>query len=333
VRKQWVEARVRALCAAAGRLSAGELAAELGVTRQAAHRHLAGLVRTGVLEPHGAGRGAHYRLAAAPSSRRVLPIAGLEEDVLWRTLVAEEPALALPETAAAIARYALTEMVNNAIDHARASWLEIEIRPAPPLLRIELQDDGVGVFHRVATHLGLASKLHAIGELVKGRFTTDPERHTGEGIFFTSKAVERFALASDGLCWLCDNRAEDFVIRESRIVKGTRVGLAIDPATERRLKELFDAFTEDFAFTRTRIVVRLFEHGAEFVSRSEAKRLLLGLERFREVVLDYAGVRGVGQGFADEVARVWPAAHPEVRVLHERMNDEVAFMLARASRA
>ena len=80
------------------------------------------------------------------------------------------------------------------------------------------------------------------------------------------------------------------------------------------------------------IVVRLFEHGVEFVSRSEAKRLLLGLERFREVVLDFAGVRGVGQAFVDEVLRVWPAAHAEVRMVPVNMNPEVAFMIRRATR-
>ncbi|MFZ5475538.1 MAG: STAS-like domain-containing protein [Myxococcota bacterium] len=45
-------------------------------------------------------------------------------------------------------------------------------------------------------------------------------------------------------------------------------------------------------------MVPLLAVGGEFVSRSEARRLLHGLERFREVVLDFAGVPGVGQGFA-----------------------------------
>jgi len=36
------------------------------------------------------------------------------------------------------------------------------------------------------------------------------------------------------------------------------------------------------------------------------------LEQFREVTLDFAGVKTLGQGFADEVFRVFPAAHPDV---------------------
>lgn len=60
--------------------------------------------------------------------------------------------------------------------------------------------------------------------------------------------------------------------------------------------------------------------------------MLHGLDRFREVVLDFEGVEAIGQGFADEVFRVWPAAHPETRLVPERMNATVAFMARRAMR-
>lgn len=79
--------------------------------------------------------------------------------------------------------------------------------------------------------------------------------------------------------------------------------------------------------------ITLFAIGTAFVSRSEAKRLVRGLERFREVVLDFEGVRLVGQGFADEVFRVWSSAHPEVRLVPVGMNEPVAFMVERARRA
>ncbi|HEX4404491.1 MAG TPA: STAS-like domain-containing protein [Polyangia bacterium] len=79
--------------------------------------------------------------------------------------------------------------------------------------------------------------------------------------------------------------------------------------------------------------MKLFEHGVRFVSRSEAKRLLLGLERFREVILDFAGVEGVGQGFADEIFRVWAKGHGDTRLRAENMTVPVTFMVERARRA
>ena len=84
--------------------------------------------------------------------------------------------------------------------------------------------------------------------------------------------------------------------------------------------------------SKTRTVVRLFAIGTEFVSRSQAKRLVHGLDKFREVVLDFKGVDIVGQGFADEVFRVWARKHPKVKLVPTDMNDAVAFMVERAIR-
>jgi len=77
--------------------------------------------------------------------------------------------------------------------------------------------------------------------------------------------------------------------------------------------------------------VKLFEHGSSFVTRSEAKRLLGGLEGFAEVEFDFDKVESVGQGFTDEVFRVWAKQHPEVRVMPTKMNDGVALIIGRAT--
>ena len=84
------------------------------------------------------------------------------------------------------------------------------------------------------------------------------------------------------------------------------------------------------AFVRTRPVVKLFEIGTAFVSRSEARRLLDGLDAdFETVEVDFTGVTGVGQGFVDELVRVWPATHPDKKVLPINMNSAVDFMVRR----
>lgn len=57
-----------------------------------------------------------------------------------------------------------------------------------------------------------------------------------------------------------------------------------------------------------------------------------GLAKFREVVLDFEGVESVGQGFADEVFRVFARAHPGTRLVPIRMGKAVEFMVQRALR-
>ena len=111
---------------------------------------------------------------------------------------------------------------------------------------------------------------------------------------------------------------------------GTLVRVEIVPREVRPLHEVFEEYTRDYRFTRTRTVIKLFAIGVRFVSRSEAKRLLHGLEQFSEVILDFEGVRAVGQGFVDEVFRVWSASHPDVELHPVNMNEAVEFMVRRA---
>ncbi|MCA9644817.1 MAG: STAS-like domain-containing protein, partial [Myxococcales bacterium] len=76
--------------------------------------------------------------------------------------------------------------------------------------------------------------------------------------------------------------------------------------------------------------VKLFEHGARFVSRAEAQALLRGMETLRDVRLDFKGVDGVGLGFAQEIFSVWQRAHPEVRLQVLNANAVVRRVLSQA---
>lgn len=194
----------------------------------------------------------------------------------------------------------------------------------------EVRDRGVGALPLLQERLELEDLYDALGELTKGKTTTDPGRHTGEGIFFTSKAVDVFTLESGGLKWTVDNVRHDQAVGASEVTQGTRVRCELDPASTRSIADIFGAYTdEDHQFSRTKAVVRLFGFGVRFVSRSEAKRLMRGLERFREGELDFRDIEEVGQGFVDEVLRVWPQQHPETVVKPTGMSGPVEFMVRR----
>ena len=66
--------------------------------------------------------------------------------------------------------------------------------------------------------------------------------------------------------------------------------------------------TSTSRFERSLVTVRFY--AGEYVSRSEARRLLARLDQFREVILDFSRVKSIGQGFADEIFRVFASAHP-----------------------
>jgi len=84
-------------------------------------------------------------------------------------------------------------------------------------------------------------------------------------------------------------------------------------------------------FTITHVPVGLARYGDEnLVSRSQAKRLMARVEKFREVVLDFSGVNTIGQAFADEIFRVFQQLHPDVKLRWFNANAEVEAMVKRA---
>ena len=267
-----------------------------------------------------------------PAWRHELTLLGLSESEVWQRVKRD---LEIPSQTRAgrIMVYAFTEMLNNAIDHSESDTVVISIWITEAQWSFEIRDTGVGVFEKLENGLRLGSELEAVQELSKGKRTTSPKFHTGEGIFFTSKLVDFFRLTSSGVRWTVDNLREDQALGTVPRVAGTTVECRIDPSTDRSTTEIFRQFSEEHEFVRTRPVVKLFEIGTPFVSRSEARRLLEGLDEDFEVVeVDFTGVTDVGQGFVDELLRVWPSTHPNKAVIPINMNEAVEFMVSRARR-
>lgn len=322
--------RVRELTAAgvfvAERTSGGHRRYDLDATRAAWLQHKlaqAGLTSDAAIVPAVAAAA-----DGAPTVQQTSELAGLAEDRVWREIALQ---LGLEErpTARDVAQYVFTEILNNAIDHSDGTHARVRIWSSEAALVIEIGDNGIGAFQRLVEGKDLPDLFSAVQELTKGKQTTAPDRHSGEGIFFSSKAVDLFSLAANGIVWTVDNLRADHAVGTSTTTTGTVVRLEIDPHTELDLGALFRQFTEEHEFVRTRPVVKLFGLGVQFVSRSEAKRLLVGMDQFTDVEVDFTGVDSVGQGFVDELFRVWPQAHPQTTLTPTNMNEAVEFMVTR----
>jgi anti-sigma regulatory factor (Ser/Thr protein kinase) len=327
-RRQIMDA-IRAVVAAKGAASAGEIAAAAGLTRQAIHNHLAPMMASGELQRRGAGRGTRYYRAA--TFAHTYSLDGLEEDRVWKEILASTPVIAEGrDNVRSILTYAFTEMLNNAIEHSGGSQAHVLVWVTPEHFAFEVEDDGVGIFEHLRRRLRLPDHFAALQQLTKGRQTTDPEHHTGQGIFFTSKCVDYFEVDGNGLRWLVDNVRRDQAVGEGPERIGTRVRCEIAPDSNRTTKEVFDEFTDDsFRFSRSRLLLRLFETGEAFVSRSEARRIASELEAFEEVEIDFEGVKEVGQGFVDELFRVWARDHPGTKLVPKNASPTIEAMLRR----
>lgn len=259
---------------------------------------------------------------------------GLEEDKIWRQQI--RPLLnTIPANVLEICHYGFTEMVNNVVDHSAGQSLVIRISSTTNTIRMDIIDDGVGIFHKLQTELGLEDHRHAILELAKGKTTTDPQQHTGEGIFFTSRLFDNFSIISGRLCFTHDALlGEDRLVETEKEEKGTAVILEIHSQSQRTMKGVLDQFAageDDYGFTRTQVPVVLAQYGDEnLISRSQAKRLLARFDRFKEVQLDFKGVVMIGPAFADEIFRVFSQQYPQIRLIWLNANAEVEKMIRRA---
>ena len=263
--------------------------------------------------------------------RRAVALAGLQEDQAWREIVS---ALGLQRNTPAfgILQYSVNEMLNNAIEHSGGTTVTVEVwRPdiSEDAFRFRIADDGVGAFERMRQTLGVDDPMLTALELTKGKFTTSPEGHSGQGIFFTSKALDTFRLEANAIAFERDTARDDYALGVSAVSEGTTVSGSITTLTSRTMADVFGPFTSDEGFDRTRPAVRLALSGDGFVSRAEARRVMARLEEFAEVEIDFGGVDAVGQGFVDEVFRVWAGAHRETRLIPIDMNPAVSFMVRR----
>lgn len=91
-----------------------------------------------------------------------------------------------------------------------------------------------------------------------------------------------------------------------------------------------DQSIESFSSDRKESLVELSRFGDEyFISRSQAKRISRNLHKFTRVTLDFKGVKMVGQGFVDELFRVYLSHHLEIKMNYVNANDDVEFMIKR----
>jgi DNA-binding transcriptional ArsR family regulator/anti-sigma regulatory factor (Ser/Thr protein kinase) len=323
-----------------------KVAAEhFGITRQAVHRHLDSLLKDGLIEATGRTRRKRYTLKLEIAKEVLSLKDNRDEDRVWRTVV-EPHLLGLSKNVFGICQYGFTEIFNNAIEHSEGSDALVIVGRSAQRVDMLVGDNGVGIFEKIKSRFDLEDHRHAILELVKGKLTTDASRHTGEGIFFTSRMFDRFSISSSKLLFVHDTEFGDDWLIEDEPKEGfgalveqamnTVIKMAISTASTRKAQEVFDRYADpevdDYAFSKTRVPLRLAQYGQDvLVSRSQARRILARFERFREVFLDFSAVESIGQAFADEIFRVYANGHPETRLTAVNANEHVTRMIRRAT--
>lgn len=312
------------------------VAEKFGISRQRAHTLVTREIKNGKIIKTGQTSSTRYFLVGGSHIEFSLKIKpNLAEDQVW-TQYLKPMLLSYSDNLYRVCNYGFTEILNNAIGHSGGTIIYVDIEIKGGSITIQIMDNGIGIFEKIKDSLKLESTREAILHLSKGKFTTDPTNHTGEGIFFTSRIFDTFSVFSSDLFYMFKNQ-DWFLSTERRedFGKGTLIQMVISLTSKITPKEIMDQYTdEEIGFGKTIVAVALSADPKDpHVSRSQAKRLMMGLEKFKRIVLDFKGVEFVGQAFVDEVFRVFKNEHPDITIDYFNANEEVTSMIKRGMSA
>ena len=330
-----------------GKITSSEIVKETNFSRAYVNRFFQELEEQGQIIKMGETKGARYVLADKKTweseknkileFNRVYENKNMSEDFVLSQIKQETGIFSsMKENVRKIVEYSFLEMLNNAIDHSKSSKINIRIFALlnANFIHFQIIDFGVGVFENIKVRKKLSSIEESIQNLMKGKLTTSPTAHTGQGIFFTSKLADSFFIAGNKKQLQFRNVLEDVFLKDTKINSGTVVDFSIFRDSNKKIEDVFREYTDqksgDLEFSKTKYHVKLIQYGTEFLSRSEARRLMIGMDKFQEIILDYKDVETVGQSFADEINRVWQNNHPNIKISSINMSDNVKFMIERS---
>ncbi len=308
-------------------------AKEFGISRAAISKYVQRLILEGFLTAEGNTKARRYTLAKLVDETFTIDVSiHLEEHIVWQYRIL--PLMKnLPQNIIDICRYGFTEMLNNVIDHSASFDAVISYEQTYNEVNLTIIDHGVGIFEKIQRDFNLSDPRSALLELSKGRLTSDPARHSGEGIVFTSRMFDKFSIMSETLFYTREHQEGDDWLIESgdreNNRKGTFVRMAISTDTSWTWREIFKKYENDLhGFRKTHVPIKLSKYpGEQLISRSQAKRILARFDNFSEILLDFKDVQQIGQPFADEIFRVFKNEHPGTSIFAINTTPEIQQMI------
>lgn len=307
---------------------------KFGLSRTAINRYVVRLIDEDLIVATGKTKARRYELKnfADVEFRQENITRLLDEDVIWRYKILPH-IHDLNQNVKDICQYCFTEILNNVIDHSLSDDALISYQQNYCNISMSIADTGVGIFEKIQKDFNLADPRSALFELSKGKLTSDKKRHSGEGIFYTSRMLDRFQIRSGNLCYSrVREDGDDWLIETGHFqehLSGTTIIMNISTDALWTTRSVFDEYQKHgFKFRKTHVPISLGNYpGEQLVSRSQAKRVLARFDQFSEVILDFQGVDDIGQPFADEIFRVFQNSHPEIRIVAFRTNENIDKMI------
>ena len=224
------------------------------ISRVSANKYIQQLETEGWIARSGPSTHPVFSLGFKRRISRLYSLKGLEEHVAWEKDF--RSFFNLTSNVQNIANHGFTEMMNNAIDHSGGESVFAWMDQDEMNLRIIISDDGIGIFEKITNALKLPDLRQALFELSKGKLTTDPSKHSGEGVFFTSRMFDTYEIEANDLQFNHSGDPPNDWLQEVKGIfgEGTTVFMRIALTSPRTSVDVYSQFTdapEDYGSNET----------------------------------------------------------------------------------
>lgn len=255
----------------------------------------------------------------------------IREDKIFRNTVSPF-LLEFTPNITGIWEYTFEEMLNNAIEHSKGDTIKIGVIQSDFATTVLIIDNGMGIFSKIKGYFSLESIDDAVLALFKGKQTTDEEHHTGEGIFFSSKMLDTFAIISDSNIFVCGENSNTLYNFKKEVSQnfpsGTTVYMRLENQSNKKSTDIFAKYSDnEFGFSKTYLPLKEMFHSENLCSRSAAKRLLLGLNKFIEIELDFSDIAFVSRSFCHEIFVLFQKENPNIKLVPTNCIDDICFTI------
>ena len=333
------EKKILRLIKRKGQFTSAELQEKFAISRAMAHKYLKKFIEDGKIEKINKTRNSYYKKTSKITNNAVyifkFSVKQDNDENISFQRISELSRLKriVNKNSYEVANYIITEMINNVLDHSKSVKYKVKLSVDSYKVNCDITDFGIGVFNSIRQKFNLPSDEDAAILLMKGKTTTYSERHTGEGIFFSMKLADSYFVSS-GKISLGHYSKENPVMKQVRLIRGTKIYFSLSRSSKKGIREVFDEFAGkefDYKFGKTKVSMSLGKSVKSLISRSEAKRLMAGAEKFKVVELDFKGINEIGQGFAHEIFGNFKKTHKNIELRIINANNIVKMMIEHVS--
>lgn len=302
-----------------------------GISRQAILKHMHTLINEKQIVAYGKTRDRYYELRPQVNFYKSIELEdGYDPKHTIDNYILNHIS-SLKTNIIEIIRFSMDALINNILDHSKATKFYFKIYLTYNDLHIILNDNGIGLFENIKTLLNVENEHIAAIELAKGPITTDPENHSGDELFTLMHLFDSAKIESSGKSLNYMNQKKYWMIDDSIQKQGTRIHLKINPFSKRSCQSIFENLFVSKKMS-IKVPINLIKTNDNQIvnTRAQAKSLLRNIEKLKLIEFDFNNIDIIGPAFADELIRNTKKKNETANIKWINSNKMIDALMSRA---